>query len=263
VTAAPLDLDFVLEQYRRFLPDLRRVREEQRRRYAERGDPKLERFGAVRALSAVLRALGLPSSPRRRFKPQFDDIEAEITYLLVRAFRPATVVEIAPDRGWSTTWLLTALRDNGEGAGHLYSYDVFDYSTRAVPRDLASGRWTFTLGDVTQPPDRLPATIDFLFLDAAHSAPFAQWYLSQLLPRLQPGAPVAIHDIFMSPDRVDRFGEARMVQDWLAQRGRPYFTASPAAAKGAHDRIEALKQELGIAAPIHSSLANPMVFFQV
>ena len=259
--AAALDLAFVLEQYRHFLPDLRRVREEQRGRYAERGDPKLERFGAVRPLSAALRALGLPSSPRRRFKPQFDDIEAEVTYLLVRAFRPATIVEIAPDRGWSTTWLLAALRDSG--SGHLHSYDVFDYSTRAVPRDLAEGRWTFTLGDVTQPPDRLPATIDFLFLDAAHSAPFAQWYLGQLLPRLQPGSPVAIHDIVPSVDQIDRVGEAGLVQEWLAQHGRPYFTASPAAAKEAHDRIEALKQELGIAAPIHSSRVNPMVFFQM
>jgi predicted O-methyltransferase YrrM len=261
VTAAPLDLEFVLEQYRRFLPDLRRTREAQRRRYAERGDPKLERFGAYRALSGALRALGVPSHLRRRFKPQFDDLEAEITYLLVRASRPATVVEIAPDRGWSTTWLLEALRDNG--TGHLCSYDVNDYSTRAVPADLASGRWTFTLGDVTQPPDRLPASIDYLFLDAAHSAAFAQWYLSQLLPRLRPGTPVTIHDIFPPPERLDRFGEAGVVQDWLAKRGAPYFTAASTASPDAYDRLMALKQELGIAAPIHSSRANPMVFFRM
>jgi len=259
VTGAPLEDAFIADLYRRFLPDLQRVRDEQRRRYAERGDPKLERLAAYRALAAALRALGLPSHYRRRFKPQFDDIEAEVTYLLVRAFRPATVVEIAPDRGWSTSWLLSALRDNG--TGHLYSYDVFDYSTRAVPRDLASGRWTFTLGDVTLPPDCFPPSIDFLFLDAAHSAPFARWYLRQLLPRLRPGTPVAIHDIFPPLERLDRFGEAGVVQDWLAQRGGPYFTASPAVAQDAYDRIGELKRELSLAAPIHPSQKNPMVFF--
>jgi predicted O-methyltransferase YrrM len=261
VTGTPIDVAFIAELYRRFLPDLRRVRDEQRRRYGDRGDVKLERFGAYRALSAALRSIGLPAHYRRRFKPQFDDIEAEISYLLVRAFRPASVVEIAPDRGWSTTWLLAALRDNG--AGHLYSYDVFDYSTRAVPPDLAHGRWTFTLGDVAQPPDRLPPTIDYLFLDAAHSAPFAQWYLSELLPGLEPGTPVSIHDIFPPPERLDRFGEAGVVQDWLARRGATYFTAAPAASQDAYDRLIALKQDLGLAAPIHSSQANPMVFFRM
>lgn len=259
MTDALLDIAFITEQYRRFLPDLRRVREEQRRRHAERGDPKLERFGMYRVLSAALRALGLPPHLRRRFKPQFDDIEAEVTYLLVRAFRPATVVEIAPDRGWSTTWLLAALRDNG--AGHLHSYDVFDYSTRAVPRELASGRWTFTLGDVTQPPNRLPPAIDYLFLDASHSAPFARWYLAELVPRLGPGTTVGIHDIFPPAERLDRFGEAGVVRDWLAEHRVPYFTAAPAAARDAYDRLMALKRELDIAAQINSSHANPMVFF--
>ena len=258
---AALEVALVAELYRRFLPDLRAVRDEQRRRYAERGDVKLERHAAYRALRAALGALGLPAHYKRCLKPQFDDIEAEVTYLLVRAFRPGTVVEIAPDRGWSTTWLLAALRDNG--TGHLHSYDVFDYSTRAVPRDLADDRWTFTLGDVTQPPDRLPPSIDYLFLDAAHSAEFAHWYLSELMPRLKPGTPVGIHDIFPPLERLDRFGEAGIVQDWLAERRVPYFTAAPAAAKGTYDRLVALKHELGLAEPVHRSQANPMVFFRM
>ncbi|HJQ66102.1 MAG TPA: class I SAM-dependent methyltransferase [Gemmatimonadales bacterium] len=226
-----------------------------------RGDVKAERYAAYRGLSAVLRALGIPAHFKRRFKPQVDDIEAEVTYLLVRDARPAVAVEIAPDRGWSTTWLLARLRDNG--TGHLYSYDIFDHATKVVPEDLSRGRWTFTLGDVTQPPDRLPASIDFLFLDAAHSAPFARWYLSALLPRLRPGTPVAIHDIFLPAERLDLFGESVVVREWLQQRGMPYFTASPAAARDAFDLINTVKQELGLAAPIMASQANPMLFFRM
>lgn len=222
---------------------------------------KAERFGAYRALSRALHAVGLPSHYKRRFKPQLDDIESEVTYLLIRATRPAVAVEIAPDRGWSTTWLLAGLRDNG--AGHLYSYDVFDHSTRVVPRDLAEGRWTFTLGDVTQAPERLPRPIDFLFLDAAHSAPFAQWYVTEVFPRLRPGTPVAIHDIFLTPERLERFGEAAMMQEWLARERKPYFTASPNGGRENYERIMTVKRELGLDAPIHTSQANPMLFFEV
>jgi len=256
-----LSPEFVADLYRRFAPDLARVREEQRRRYAVRGDVKAERYRAYRALSSVLGALGVPAHFKRRFKPQVDDIEAEVTYLLVRDARPAVVVEIAPDRGWSTTWLLAGLRDNG--MGHLYSYDIFDHATKVVPRDLSDGRWTFTLGDVTRPPDHLPPAIDFLFLDAAHSAPFAQWYLSALMPRLRRGTPVAIHDIFLPAERLDLFGESVAVREWLQQRGMPYFTASPAAARDAFDLINTVKRELGLAAPIMASQANPMLFFRM
>jgi len=60
--------------------------------------------------------------------PHFDDIEAEITYLLIRAFRPKTLVKISPLGGWSTSWILNAIRDNNYGT--LYSYDLVDDSLK-------------------------------------------------------------------------------------------------------------------------------------
>ena len=56
---------------------------------------------------------------------QLDDIEAELTYLRLRELRPAKVMELGTFHGWSTTWMLRALRDNG--TGHLYSYDRVDH----------------------------------------------------------------------------------------------------------------------------------------
>lgn len=258
-----MDLDFVVTLYHRFSQDLARVREIQRRLHAQRGDVRLERFTAYRVWSAVLSAIGLPAHYKRRIKPQLDDIESEITYLLVRASRPQAAVEIAPDRGWSTTWILQALRDNG--TGRLYSCDLFDHSSRAVPRDLAEGRWTFVQGDVTRGArglERLPSPIDFLFLDAAHSVEFARWYLAELVPRLGPGTPVAIHDIFPVPEKADRMGESAIVQAWLEQRHVPYLTASPTAAPAVYDRLMSVKRELDLAAPVHWSTGNPMVFFR-
>ena len=82
-----IDIDHIIGLYRTYAHDLDRVREQQRKLLA----------------------------PPTSLKAQLDDLEAEITYLLLREARPETVVEIGTFHGWSTTWILQALRDNGTG----------------------------------------------------------------------------------------------------------------------------------------------------
>src|SRR5262245_9357247 len=94
-TARLFDVESLVRLYRTYAEDLRVAREAQRELLAQRD-----------------------------LRPKLDDIEAELTYLAVRAVRPESVVEIGSFHGWSTTWLLRALRDNG--AGHLYTFDVVD-----------------------------------------------------------------------------------------------------------------------------------------
>lgn len=230
------------------------MRSDQKRLYAERGDLNLERVASWLHLRPVLEMLGMPAEYHRLLKPQLDDLEAEATYLFVREFRPRTVVEISPDGGWSTTWLLAALRDNG--AGRLFSYDLFDHCTRTVPQELAKGRWTFAQGDVRLA--HLPPRIDYLFMDSAHSAPFARWYIRELFPRLAPGTPVSIHDIFPASP-----GESRVVRKWLLEQDVDYLTTAPAAAPDVYERLLRVKRQLGLDEPIHDSRRNPMVFFQL
>ena len=251
-----LDVELLTRLYHKHAPALRRVRNEQERLYASRGNLHLERVASCLRLRSMLELLGIPAEYHRLLKPQLDDIEAEATYLLLREFRPQTVVEIAPDGGWSTTWLLAALRDNG--FGELFSYDIFDHSTRTVPPELAKGRWTFTQGDVRQQLGLLPPRIDYLFLDCAHSAHFARWYIRELFPRLAPGTPISIHDIFPAS-----FGESLVVRNWLLERSVGYFTTAPTAAPDVYRRLLHVKRELGIEEPIHDSRRNPMVFFQL
>ncbi len=236
------------------------MRATQRKLYAQRSDARLERFAPYRWAGAALRGLGLPAHYKRRFRPKFDDIEAELTYLFVRSLRPAVVLEVAPYYGWSTTWLLQALRDNG--SGRLHSYDLVDYSRWSMPADLARDRWVFTEGDVREYLDRLPRDVGYLFVDAAHTAEFAKWYLSALFPRLAPGTLIGIHDIFRGPN-LPRMEESIVLLEWLERRRVPYFTAAPGEIGAAYDRIVALKGELGLAEPIHDSTKNPMVFFQL
>lgn len=236
------------------------MRATQRQLYAQRSDARLERFAPYRWVWAALRRAGLPAHYKRRFRPKFDDIEAELTYLLVRRFRPAVVLEIAPYYGWSTTWLLQALRDNG--SGRLHSYDLVDYSRWTVSPELARERWLFTQGDIRDSVDRLPRDIGYLFLDAAHTAEFARWYLDALFPRLAPGTLIGVHDVFRGSD-LPPMPESIVLLEWLERRQVPYFTAAPGRARDAYDRIVALKRELGLAEPIHDSVKNPMVFFQL
>ena len=253
-------LDHITSLYHRYAADLRAARQRQARLYAQRSDARLERFAPYRALAAGLIRLGLPAHYKRRFRPKFDDLEAEITYLLVRERRPAAILEVAPYYGWSTTWLLQALRDNGTGT--LHSYDLVDYSRWTVPPDLARGRWQFTQGDIRAFTQRLPPGIGYLFLDAAHTAEFAHWYLENLLPLIPSGTLVGIHDIFR-PLELPVMAESLVVRDWLERRGISYFTAAPAAAGEAYQRLLTVKRELGLAHPIHDqSVKNPMVFFR-
>lgn len=193
----------------------------------------------------------------RRLDPRFDDIEGEVTYLLIREHRPQTVVEISPGGGWSTSWILSAIKHNA--SGRLYSYDLTDRCTGNVPSDLSEGRWAFHRGDVKKNLGALPAEIDYLFLDSEHSADFARWYIRNLFPRLKSGSPVSVHDVFLPSD----FGytEASVILQWLRRNGIEYFTASPSNEKAVFNEIASVKNKLGIGRLIQPYEFNSAVFF--
>lgn len=233
MTGAPprIDVELVARLYAEHRDDLDRVRR------------------AQRALLAGDRSL----------RAQLDDVEAETTYLLLRAVRPAAVVEIGAFHGWSTTWILHALRDNG--GGRLHSFDLVDHAVRHVPAELAAGRWTFTRGDVRRTGADVAAGADYLFVDADHGVRFARWYTERLLPRLAPGTPVSVHDVFHRR-RARPWSEGRVVLRWLAERGVEPFTASRARAPRVHARLLDAKARAGLAEPVRGGHRNPMVFFR-
>ncbi|TCO55000.1 class I SAM-dependent methyltransferase [Actinocrispum wychmicini] len=221
----PLTVDSVVALYEKYLDDLRAVRTAQR----------------------ALHGTGM--------KAQLDDIEAEITYLRMRAARPESVVEIGALHGWSTSWILHALRDNG--SGQLFSYDVVDHARYAVPRDLAT-RWTFVHGDVRNA--LLPSDIGYLFVDAAHTAPFARWYTASVFSRITAGTPVSVHDVFHGR-RAMPLSEGPVVLRWLQENNIPYFTSARKAAPDAYEEIMWARARLDLTEPIHSGTDNPMIFF--
>jgi predicted O-methyltransferase YrrM len=190
--------------------------------------------------------------------PQLDDVEAELTYLRIRDRRPEVVVEVGAFRGWSTTWILRALRDNDSGS--LASFDRIDDAERFVPAGLAE-RWRLVKGDVRGRLAEVPARIDYLFVDADHGADFARWYLAELLPRVHGG--VSIHDIFHTPDPGRGGGEAEVVLDWLRRRGISWFTASRLAPTQTAAQLTAVRSGLGLGPPIHFGDHDSAIFFTV
>ncbi|MET0516451.1 MAG: class I SAM-dependent methyltransferase [Nitrospiraceae bacterium] len=236
---------YIIDLYRRYLKDLRSVRDQQRRFLRWNNNTVLRRLYRMRLRSYLL-------------KPMLDDLEAEITYLLVRDRAPSTVVEMSPNTGWSTTWILSALRDNGNN-GQLWSYDLHDTCTKLVPQDLAAGRWHFVLGDATRTITTAPE-FDYLFIDSDHSASFARWYSKELLPRVKPGVVVSVHDVFHQAHLSE---EGEVVAEWLKNRNLSYWSVASAlhATETSELLAERRKLDPDFATPIHRGEANPMMFF--
>jgi predicted O-methyltransferase YrrM len=191
--------------------------------------------------------------------PALDDVEAEVTYLLIRDRRPKMVMEMSPNSGWSTTWILSALRANADG-GQLWSYDLHDTSTKLVPVALSRGRWHFVQGDARDTARQAPEC-DHLFIDSDHSPSFAAWYTSSLFSRLRPGTVVSVHDVFHGNEASE---EGDVVLSWLAGKHTSFWTPSPAAATDAAKTLNEERRRLGLDYVIQRRHGhNPMLFFQV
>lgn len=84
-----------------------------------------------------------------RMKPQSTDMELEINHLLIREFKPETIVEIFSSRV-SISWILNAIKDIR--FGKLNPYYLVDDSTKTIPFECSH---TYPVYDF----------IDFLFVD--------------------------------------------------------------------------------------------------
>ncbi len=254
-----ITLERILSLYEKYEADLKNVKSKMRGIARQKGRPWPERYVGGRVLRKLARTVGimLPWDPPMLM--QFDDISAEITYLMVRDTKPDVVVEISPCHGWSTCWILSALRDNR--AGMLHSYDVVDIAVRNIAPELSSGRWTFHKGDVCSNLESIPSSIDYLFIDSDHSAKFAEWYLEHVVPRVVEGGVVSVDDVFHQRDPGKFDGEGRVVVDWLEANRHPFFCASSEGFASEQNAINAHKIGRGIQQPVRTATKNPTIFF--
>lgn len=122
-----------------------------------------------------------------------EEVELELAYLRIRATRPRVVYEISPYYGYSSLWLLSAVKDNGEG--RVISFDVVDYSVENIPDDLKPLH-TFVHGDARELHTQQPLA-DYLFLDSMHSKEFGEFFTSDLFARhAGRHVYVSLHDVY-------------------------------------------------------------------
>jgi predicted O-methyltransferase YrrM len=193
--------------------------------------------------------------------PQLCDIEAEITYLRIRESKPAVVVEISPASGWSTSWILHALKDNGSGV--LHSYDLVNDSIGIIPLQLAGNRWQFHQGDVTQLVNQLPPSVDYLFIDSDHSEEFAHWYIKKVFPMYATGTKVSVHDILKWAHEPGWGKESLVLCSWLTENNIKCMTASRALKDKGFLAISKIRSELHLKPDILNVNYNSMIFFEL
>jgi predicted O-methyltransferase YrrM len=149
-----------------------------------------ERYpGGVRHLDAREQAdayqeLYIPVSPEG----------GRLLYVLVRAARPATVVEFGTSFGISTIHLAAAVRDNG--AGRVISTELNAAKAAQARANLAEAGlsdWvTILLGDARQTLATVDAPVGFVLLDGWKNLYLP--VLRLLEPRLSPGALILADD---------------------------------------------------------------------
>lgn len=256
-----LDTEYVLALYKEHREDLGRVREEMRQLHRARCVPWRYRSLAHKVFARIVQPVMGPVGLNAPMLAQGDDETCEVLYLLLRDSRPEQVVEISPFHGWSTCWILSALRDNGKGS--LKSYDLLDASSQNVPASLSAGRWELVVGDVTKRAEQLPEKIDFLLMDSDHSAEFAQWYIDNVFPRVPSGNPTCVDDVFHTADPASFDGEGQVVIDWLQSKKTDWFTCSRPKNPSALNAINGHKASLGFGERIRTNDVNPAIFFRM
>jgi len=154
----------------------------------------------------------------------YDWLEAQVLYLLIRCVKPEVVVEISPNYGYSTGFLLLAMNKNKRGK--LYSFDLEEKFHRHALRSfnqvgIDTSRQLFFAADVREAYDRVfPKQVDVLFMDSDHSYDFAQWYIANLYPRVTEGGLIHAHDVLrhgVKPHLGDK-GEGRAIWEFIQER---------------------------------------------
>ncbi|MEX3101353.1 MULTISPECIES: O-methyltransferase [unclassified Streptomyces] len=122
----------------------------------------------------------------------------ELLYNLVRAVRPATVVEFGMSFGISTLYLAAAVRDNG--AGRVITTELSKDKIAAARRTFAEAGLddliTVLEGDARDSLRGLDAPADFVLLDGWKELCLP--VLRLLEPRLRPGTLVVADDVVLS-----------------------------------------------------------------
>jgi methyltransferase family protein len=143
--------------------------------------------------------------------------DAPVHYGLLRRFQPRRVVEIGS--GWSSLLLADALRRNEESGAPAAVVDQIEPFPRKDLLSALPDHWTLHEVILQRANLELFESLgpnDVCFYDGSHVARTGSdvaWFFFEVLPRLNPGVLVHVHDIFWPGDYPD---------EWIMERGQSW-----------------------------------------
>jgi predicted O-methyltransferase YrrM len=131
----------------------------------------------------------------------YEDVDAEILYCMVRHLKPKRIIEIGS--GYSTLLALQACRKNAAEGCPACDFKAVEPYPNELLKSGRAGVTSLIELPVQQVPlsefERLTAG-DILFIDSSHVLKIGsdvQYEFLEILPRLQPGVHIHVHDIFI------------------------------------------------------------------
>ncbi|MGP0076554.1 MAG: class I SAM-dependent methyltransferase [Bryobacteraceae bacterium] len=145
------------------------------------------------------------SNGRQRFHLNngwFEKIDAEILYSMIRAFRPARMIEIGS--GVTTTLSAQAIRKNQEDSpGYDCEFTAIEPFPARLDPDTLPPNFRLIEERVQQVPLKEFSALqanDILFIDSSHvcrTGSDVNYEILEILPRLSKGVLIHFHDIFL------------------------------------------------------------------
>jgi cephalosporin hydroxylase len=162
----------------------------------------------------------------RIYNTQFESIDAELYYSMIRHFKPNLVIEIGS--GHSTHFAADAIKENGSG----YIICIDPKPRRSLPQSAEYIR--ARVQDVNTNIFSKLCANDILFIDSSHTTEEAVYHCQHILPGLQQGVLIHHHDvvypyaIYRNNDPVV-FGEPDVVLQFYRTHRESYeiVTSSP------------------------------------
>jgi predicted O-methyltransferase YrrM len=132
--------------------------------------------------------------------------DGEFLYLLVKAVRARSVLELGTSHGFSAIWMGLGLEETG---GRLTTIEIdrkrFDLALRHVNEAALSHRVTCIKGDAQLEVTKLERPFDFVFMDADKEGQMD--YFNKLYPKkLVPGGVLIVHNAIR---------QANLMKDYL------------------------------------------------
>lgn len=131
----------------------------------------------------------------------FESVDGEMLYSMIRFFTPQTIIEIGS--GFSTRLIARALQKNAEGrSSHPKFISIEPYPDPIIKKGISGSHLLIEKQVQDVPVDffKQLCANDILFIDSSHVLKIGsdvQYEILEILPRLQKGVIIHIHDIFL------------------------------------------------------------------